>query len=240
VRKAYTCCATDSLTAYGRGSRARFTLGYLESRLYRRLALRADHLHFLSHGHRQLFPADVLVRPATVIPTLPPEERDYNLPRDRVGFVGRRSPGKGWPLLAKAWPDVFVVEGRSHPDTLALMGLMTVLVVPSLTPEAWPRVAYEAMAVGTPVVGLDRGGMHEQIREGPEPRAGTLVPSADPEFLRGAIRQVVGLTEELQAMTRARFRTRFAPGPILARYRAMYDLTAAAGSASPSRRCPAR
>lgn len=220
VRKAYTCCGPASVSAYGRGSRLRFTLGYLESRLYHRLALKADHLHFLSHGHRRLFQPDVLRRPYHVIPTMPPEERNYNLPRDRVGFVGRRSPGKGWPLLQKAWPDTFVVEGRSHPDTLTLMGLMKVLVVPSMTPEAWPRVAYEAMAVGTPVVGIDRGGMWELLMEGGMVGAGTI---CHPYQLHEAIAAVLADSEAYGRYARERFRTRFAPGPILDRYRQMYE-----------------
>jgi glycosyltransferase involved in cell wall biosynthesis len=68
-------------------------------------------------------------------------------------------------------------------DSRALMELMDLLVVPSLT-EGSPLIVLEAMAAGIPVVASAVGGIPDQIRNG---REGILVPSDDPDALGEAL-----------------------------------------------------
>jgi glycosyltransferase involved in cell wall biosynthesis len=79
-------------------------------------------------------------------------------------------------------------------DARALIGLLDVLVVPSLT-EGAPLIVLEAMAAGIPVVASAVGGIPDQIRHDKE---GLLVPAGDPAALGDA------LLELLQDPARAR------------------------------------
>jgi glycosyltransferase involved in cell wall biosynthesis len=79
-------------------------------------------------------------------------------------------------------------------DARAIVGLLDVLVVPSLT-EGTPLIVLEAMAAGIPVVASAVGGIPDQIRHNKE---GLLVPAGDPAALADA------LLELLQDPDRAR------------------------------------
>jgi glycosyltransferase involved in cell wall biosynthesis len=68
-------------------------------------------------------------------------------------------------------------------DSRALMELMDVLVVPSLT-EGSPLIVLEAMAAGVPLVASAVGGIPDQVRHG---REGILVPPDDPDALGEAL-----------------------------------------------------
>ena len=68
-------------------------------------------------------------------------------------------------------------------DPRALIELLDVLVVPSLT-EGAPLVVLEAMAAGVPIVASAVGGIPDQIRH---EREGLLVPPGDPEALGDAV-----------------------------------------------------
>lgn len=88
--------------------------------------------------------------------------------------------------------DLLGVRERVHflgfrMDAQALIGLLDVLVVPSLS-EGTPLVTLEAMAAGVPVVASAVGGIPEQIRHHCE---GLLVPSRDAATLADAVLQLL-------------------------------------------------
>ncbi|MFW6060191.1 MAG: glycosyltransferase [Phycisphaeraceae bacterium] len=111
-----------------------------------------------------------------------------------VLFVGRLSAEKGVDTLLEAWskladPPVLKIVGDGpmrealaqaaagqrriewlghlpHERVLALAGEALALVVPSRWYEGGPRVLFEALARGTPVVCSDLGAFREQIVEG--------------------------------------------------------------------------
>jgi glycosyltransferase involved in cell wall biosynthesis len=68
-------------------------------------------------------------------------------------------------------------------DSRALMALMDLLVVPSLT-EGSPLIVLEAIAAGVPVVASAVGGIPDQLRHGKE---GLLVPPGAPDALGEAL-----------------------------------------------------
>jgi glycosyltransferase involved in cell wall biosynthesis len=146
-----------------------------------------------------------------------------------VGFVGRIEPRKGPLDLARAAPAIrsshpgahIVVVGddpyATAPDyTRAVLesgqvehygwstnapGLMRhldVLVLPSHQ-EPFGTVLAEAMAVGTPVVATDVGGLREVVRDGV---TGRLVPPGRPDELAAAVDDVLRHREEMSAAAR--------------------------------------
>ena len=70
-----------------------------------------------------------------------------------------------------------------RPDAQALIGMMDVVAVPSVS-EGTPLVVLEAMAAGVPVVASRVGGIPSQLQNGTE---GILVPPGDPRALGDAI-----------------------------------------------------
>jgi glycosyltransferase involved in cell wall biosynthesis len=92
-------------------------------------------------------------------------------------------------------------------DMPAAFALADIVIAPSNEPEAFGRVAAEAGAMGTPVVGSSIGAQGEIIVAG---TTGDIVPPSDPAALAGAIegllrRGVEGRkTMGLAAMTRIR------------------------------------
>lgn len=83
--------------------------------------------------------------------------------RERVRFLGHRA------------------------DARALIGLLDVLVVPSLT-EGTPLIVLEAMAAGVPVVASAVGGIPDQVRQDKE---GLLVPPDDTAALGDALLELL-------------------------------------------------
>jgi len=84
-------------------------------------------------------------------------------------------------------------------DVPEVMAALDVLVLPSTRSEATSQVIPQALAVGTPVVGSDVGGIPELVREG---ETGRLVPAGDPGALAGAILASVRDPERSRAMAR--------------------------------------
>jgi len=87
------------------------------------------------------------------------------------------------------------LEGRfrlSHAvdDMPAALMVADVVVMPSITPEPFGRVALEAQAMGRPVVAFDHGGAVESIKHG---QTGWLATPGDAESLAAYIRQALEL-----------------------------------------------
>ncbi len=78
-------------------------------------------------------------------------------------------------------------------DMPAAYGLCDVVVSPSTEPEAFGRVAIEAMAMGKPIVASDHGGHRETILSG---RTGILHAPGDVHALAQALDQVAQMPQE--------------------------------------------
>jgi glycosyltransferase involved in cell wall biosynthesis len=85
-------------------------------------------------------------------------------------------------------------------DVPAVMAALDVLVLPSTRSEATSQVIPQALAVGTPVVGSDVGGIPELVRDG---ETGRLVPPGDASALARAILASLREPERSRAMARA-------------------------------------
>jgi glycosyltransferase involved in cell wall biosynthesis len=100
-------------------------------------------------------------------------------------------------------------------EVLALLRAADAVVLSSAW-ENFPHVLVEALAVGTPVVATDVGGVAEIVEDGGN---GLLVPAGDPDALAGALRRLLG-DDALRARLRAAAAgsvERFAPEPVYAR-----------------------
>ena len=109
-------------------------------------------------------------------------------------FVGRLSPEKGIKLLLDAWQDprcsldlhllgdgplknlvlqtaeknprVKYLGSRQPEEVLEIMAKARFLIVPSVWYEGLPRTIVESLAMGTPVLAADIGGLTELVRPG--------------------------------------------------------------------------
>jgi colanic acid/amylovoran biosynthesis glycosyltransferase len=103
-----------------------------------------------------------------------------------------------------------IFRGWVAPDeVLAAMRTATLLVHPSVAPDAMPTVIKEAMAVGTPVVASDLAGIPEMLDGG---RCGRLVPPGDAAALTVAIAELLDAPlrrRELADAARAHLDARF-------------------------------
>jgi glycosyltransferase involved in cell wall biosynthesis len=91
-----------------------------------------------------------------------------------------------------------------HDEILRLLTKSFVVVVPSRMDNC-PLVIIESLAVGTPVIASDTGGIPELVVDG---REGLLVPPGDPEALAKALATIVSnltLRQQMGRNARARF-----------------------------------
>ncbi|HEY3063329.1 MAG TPA: glycosyltransferase family 4 protein [Chloroflexota bacterium] len=188
-----------------------------------RLVLRrADGAHAPNADVPPILRARGLRGPAQVIPLGVDADRFasaepmalLDIPRPRVGFIGRLEPVKGLEVLLAALPLVktsaslviagdgpersrlvgtaaHVLPALPYDDVPAFLKAIDVLVLPSVTilpvhREQFGRVLVEAMAAGVPVIGSNSGAIPEVIGE-----AGLIVPERDPAALASAIDRVL-------------------------------------------------
>ncbi len=77
-------------------------------------------------------------------------------------------------------------------EVIEAMRSATVLVHPSIRPDAMPTVLKEALALGTPAIASDLAGIPEILDQG---RCGMLVPAGDVSALAGAIERMLASPE---------------------------------------------
>lgn len=85
-------------------------------------------------------------------------------------------------------------------DIPEVLAALDVLVLPSIKSEGASQAIFQALAVGTPVVGTAVGGIPEVIRDG---ETGRLVPPGDPHALAQAILSVLRDPERARAWAKA-------------------------------------
>jgi glycosyltransferase involved in cell wall biosynthesis len=88
----------------------------------------------------------------------------------------------------------------SEDRVLALMRNATMLVHPSVAPDAMPTVVKEALAVGTPVIASDLAGIPEMLDHG---RCGLLIPPGDVPALEQAIARLLADPSRCKALAAA-------------------------------------
>lgn len=180
--------------------------------------------------------------------------RELNIPDGPlVLYAGKRSPGKGTPVLLDALaavraavpsarfafagkgdlplparPDVHDLGSLSQPALFALYRAADVVVSPSIWPEPFSRVILEAMWAGCPVVATAVGGSPEQVEEGV---TGLLVPKGDAPALARALAALLrdpGRRARMGAAAAARASTMFSAERVGAALLRAYETLAAA------------
>ena len=99
-----------------------------------------------------------------------------------------------------------------------------VALMPSLAPEGGPLVALQAMALGTPVVAYDAGGLGEYVRRG-----GGAVVDRGPGPLAAAVRRLVADENAWATMSghgRAAVFAEHTPAAYVDRLERVYDAVA--------------
>lgn len=118
----------------------------------------------------------------------------------KLVFIGDAKGGSGREIdqaIKKSGLGALVRKVDACADLPAALLAAAVVVVPSIEPEAFGRVAVEAQAVGTPVVVSDLGAVPETVLAPPETepskRTGWRVSPSDPSLLADALREALSL-----------------------------------------------
>lgn len=96
---------------------------------------------------------------------------------------------------------IVVLGGRSHDETLQLMGDAPILVFPSTWYEGMPMTIVEALARGTPVAASDLGGAREMLTAA---RHSKLFAPGNPESLASVLTAMWNSVDKTAARTEAR------------------------------------
>ena len=178
----------------------------------------------------------------------------------RLGYLGRIDPLKGVDLLLRTlsgelahrnW--TLTLGGRGEPGyegqlralftdrrirflgfirPADLLSKIDVLIIPSLWEEPFPRVLIEAHAHGVAVVGSNRGGIPEGIKQR---QTGLIFDPDDPGSLACAIAMLLDdpqLVADMKAKAVAKAATAYTPANILSEYRSVYAAVLSGASRS--------
>jgi len=118
-----------------------------------------------------------------------------------------------------------------HGAVIAAWSRCALGVVPSITPDAFPTVALEAMTAGVALVASRVGGLPEAVADG---ETGVLVPPGDRAALTAALERLMAdaaLRERLGAAGRERVPMFTAPA-VVPRYEAAYERARASRTAA--------
>lgn len=164
-------------------------------------------------------------------------------------FVGRLTDEKGIPTLLECWrnakdlPKLRIVGSGelekqvreaaafssniewvgqlAGDDVLEFIGNAMALVCPSHWYEGMPRVAVEAMAVGTPLIASRLGTYIEMIDEG---RTGMLFEAANPQALAASVRDFLGYPQQaMRIYARKQFERKYSGDANVAKLVEIYE-----------------
>jgi glycosyltransferase involved in cell wall biosynthesis len=93
--------------------------------------------------------------------------------------------------------DIVTLTGHRE-DVPEILRALDALVIPSTKHEGIPQIGLQALAVKTPVIGSDAGGIPEIIRHG---EAGRIFAAGNANALAAAIRETLRETEATKKMT---------------------------------------
>ena len=239
-------CAPDFFRQYVRGGalrrlRIRCSLAflYLDAWLKRALVRRVDGVTAVSKSLLDIYARAGRLKPERghVVYNLPPPHRgsgpapsrtraDFGLPAGPlVLYVGKCSPGKGYPVFLEAarlvherrpeasfavagedppeWmgpaPDVRLLGHRPHSEVEELYALADVVVHPAVWPEPFSRVPLEAAAFAKPVIGTRIGGTPEVVED---KATGLLVERSDASALARAVEELLDNPELRRSLGR--------------------------------------
>lgn len=239
-------CVPDFFGQYVRGSALRRlwirgALGflYLDAWLKGALVRRVDGVTAVSRSLLDIYARADRLRAGSghVVYNLPPPpsgaapdpgrgRADFGLPPGPlVLYVGKCSPGKGYPVFAEAarivktrrpeacfavagegppgWmprsADVHFLGSRPHAEVERLYALAEMVVHPAVWPEPFSRVPLEAAAFARPVVGTRIGGTPEAVDDG---STGLLVERSDAPALARAVEELLADPERRLALGR--------------------------------------
>lgn len=219
-------------------------LGVMSMPLAKCAVRRADAVIGLSYDHASRLERGIGIQPGTmsVIPNAAVASDHHDAEPSvppLVLFVGKQSHGKGFPefvAAAEMLPGVrFIAVGSQHglntgrvashgsvADVRPWYRMASVIVQPSVTPEAFSRVPIEAAACRRAVIATAHGGSLDAIRDG---ETGWLVRVSNPSSLAERITWALDHPAEWSYMgvkAHDYCATQFAPDRIAARHATLY------------------
>ena len=243
VAKLQRECIPDFFRQYIRGGslrrlriRGSLAILYLDAWLKRALIGRVDGVTAVSQSLLDIYVRAGRLRPERghVVYNLPPASgaprsrtpADFGLPAGPlVLYVGKCSPGKGYPVFVEAarlvrqrrpdasfvvagegppeWmaraPDVRLLGPRPHAEVEELYALADVVVHPAVWPEPFSRVPLEAATFAKPVVATRIGGTPEAVDD---KATGVLVERSDAGALARAVEELLADPELRRSLGR--------------------------------------
>lgn len=180
-----------------------------------------------------------------------PHHGNRNANQRIFGFIGRLIPTKGIELLVEAFrsadiasnsrlliagdgPPEYVRKLKSYchdlpieflgfTDALEFYNKVDMVVLPSLWEEPLSRVIFEAFACGKPVLGSNRGGIAEILKNG---ETGYLFDAKSQENLADSLRKIADISpDELGRLSQncLKMSEEFLPDLIAAQYVSIYN-----------------